>query len=72
MKRDKLLQRWSGVYLSALFLLLPLWLHRGYFDITETKTVDTHIKRLRNKIAAAGIDPAIIETVRGYGYRLRA
>lgn len=39
MKRDKLLQRWSGVYLSALFLLLPLWLHRGYFDITETKTV---------------------------------
>ena len=34
MKRDKLLQRWSGVYLSALFLLLPLWLHRGYFDIT--------------------------------------
>jgi two-component system, OmpR family, phosphate regulon response regulator PhoB len=34
-------------------------------DIT-TRTVDTHVKRLREKIGAAG---AYIETVRGVGYR---
>lgn len=39
--------------------------------ITETKTVDTHIKRLRDKIEAAGYDPKLVETVRGYGYRFR-
>jgi two-component system phosphate regulon response regulator PhoB len=37
-------------------------------DITvETRTVDTHVKRLREKLGAAG---ALIETVRGVGYRL--
>ncbi len=49
-------------------LLREAW---GWEYITETKTVDTHIKRLRDKLAAAGFDPGIIETVRGYGYRLR-
>ncbi|MBN2714566.1 MAG: response regulator transcription factor [Deltaproteobacteria bacterium] len=34
-------------------------------DVT-TRTVDTHVKRLREKIGAAG---AYIETVRGVGYR---
>lgn len=34
-------------------------------DVT-TRTVDTHIKRLREKIGAAGL---YIETVRGVGYR---
>jgi two-component system phosphate regulon response regulator PhoB len=37
-------------------------------DIT-TRTVDTHIKRLREKLGAAG---DIIETVRGVGYKLVA
>jgi DNA-binding response OmpR family regulator len=50
-------------------LLREAW---GWEYITETKTVDTHIKRLRDKIQAAGYDPSIIETVRGYGYRFRA
>jgi two-component system phosphate regulon response regulator PhoB len=37
-------------------------------DITvETRTVDTHVKRLREKLGSAG---ALIETVRGVGYRL--
>ena len=40
--------------------------------ITETKTVDAHIKRLRDKLSAAGIDQNVIETVRGYGYRFKA
>jgi two-component system phosphate regulon response regulator PhoB len=34
----------------------------------ETRTVDTHVKRLRDKLGEAG---EIIETVRGLGYRVR-
>ena len=34
----------------------------------ETRTVDTHVKRLRDKLGEAG---DIIETVRGVGYRIR-
>ena len=63
------LMREAGKVVTREDLLRQAW---GWEYITETKTVDTHIKRLRDKIAAAGIDPAIIETVRGYGYRLRA
>jgi two-component system, OmpR family, phosphate regulon response regulator PhoB len=37
-------------------------------DVT-TRTVDTHVKRLREKIGAAG---TYIETVRGVGYRFAA
>jgi DNA-binding response OmpR family regulator len=35
------------------------------------RTVDVHIKELRRRIGEAGGDPALIETVRGVGYRLR-
>ena len=35
-------------------------------DIT-TRTVDTHIKRLREKLGPAG---DVIETIRGVGYKL--
>jgi two-component system phosphate regulon response regulator PhoB len=34
----------------------------------ETRTVDTHVKRLRDKLGSAG---ELIETVRGVGYRIR-
>jgi two-component system phosphate regulon response regulator PhoB len=34
----------------------------------ETRTVDTHVKRLRDKLGTAG---ERIETVRGVGYRIR-
>jgi len=34
----------------------------------ETRTVDTHVKRLRDKLGEAG---ELIETVRGLGYRIR-
>ncbi len=50
-------------------LLRDAW---GWEYLTETKTVDTHIKRLRDKIAQAGYDPGLVETVRGYGYRFKA
>lgn len=35
----------------------------------QTRTVDMHIQRLRTKLGAAG---PLIETVRGFGYRMRA
>jgi two-component system phosphate regulon response regulator PhoB len=35
----------------------------------QTRTVDMHVQRLRAKLGAAG---TLIETVRGFGYRLRA
>jgi two-component system phosphate regulon response regulator PhoB len=34
----------------------------------QTRTVDMHVQRLRTKLGAAG---ELIETVRGFGYRLR-
>jgi two-component system phosphate regulon response regulator PhoB len=46
-------------------LLTEVW---GYSTDVETRTVDTHIKRLRDKLGPAG---DAIETVRGVGYRLR-
>ncbi len=39
------------------------------FAISD-RTVDSHIKSLRRKVAEAGGDPGLIETVRGVGYRI--
>jgi two-component system response regulator RegX3 len=61
------LMRHAGKVLSREHLLKEAW---GWQYVVETKTVDTHIKRLRDKLAAAGVDPGAVETVRGYGYRL--
>lgn len=62
------LMRNAGKVVSREDLLHDAW---GWEFITETKTVDTHIKRLRDKIKAAGYDPKLVETVRGYGYRFK-
>lgn len=45
-------------------LLEDVW---GYKPGVSTRTVDTHVKRLRDKLGAAG---ELVETVRGTGYRL--
>jgi two-component system phosphate regulon response regulator PhoB len=45
-------------------LLEDVW---GYNPGVSTRTVDTHVKRLRDKLGSAG---ELIETVRGTGYRL--
>jgi DNA-binding response OmpR family regulator len=39
------------------------------FAISD-RTVDSHVKAVRRKVAEAGGDPALIETVRGVGYRI--
>lgn len=62
------LMRNAGKVVSREDLLHDAW---NWEFITETKTVDTHIKRLRDKIESAGYDPKLVETVRGYGYRFR-
>ncbi len=62
------LMRNAGRVVSREDLLREAW---GWEYLTETKTVDTHIKRLRDKIEQAGYDPSLVETVRGYGYRFR-
>lgn len=62
------LMKSAGKVISREDLLREAW---GWEYLTETKTVDTHIKRLRDKIESAGYDPAVVETVRGYGYRFK-
>ncbi len=51
---------------SRAVLLDCVW---GVTAEIETRTVDTHVKRLREKLGAAG---SYIETVRGTGYRFAA
>ena len=46
-------------------LLNEVW---GYETAIDTRTVDTHVRRLREKLGKAA---GAIETVRGFGYRLR-
>lgn len=45
-------------------LLNDVW---GYESVIDTRTVDTHIRRLREKM---GVAADLIETVRGFGYRM--
>ena len=47
-------------------LLTEVW---GYHPEVSSRTLDTHVKRLRQKLADAG---AYIHTVRGVGYRMVA
>ena len=56
----------AGTVLGREQLLKEAW---DWQYVVETKTVDTHIKRLRDKLASVGMSPNVIETVRGYGYR---
>jgi len=49
---------------SRQILLSKVW---NYEATTETRTVDTHIRRLREKL---GDHAHIVETVRGVGYRI--
>lgn len=59
--------RHPGVALSRDALLREVW---GYDFPMDTRTVDVHIRWLRQKLERDPADPRVIETVRGYGYRL--
>ena len=60
----ELLVRRAGQIQSRDTLLSEVW---GYQANLDTRTVDTHIRRLREKLGRAG---RLVETVRGSGYRL--
>ena len=59
-----LLMKNQGAVLTRDVLLENIW---GYGSESETRTVDVHIRTLRQKLGDSG---AMIETVRGVGYRL--
>lgn len=56
----------KNIALSRESILNAVW---GYDYFGDLRTVDTHVKKLRAKLGACG---AMIETVRGYGYRFEA
>jgi len=58
----------KGKVLSREFLLEKIW---GFDFYGETRTVDVHIRYLRQKIEDNDSSPEYIETVRGIGYRFR-
>jgi two-component system phosphate regulon response regulator PhoB len=56
----------SGRVLARTTLLQDVW---STAPDVQTRTVDMHMVRLRSKLGAAG---DLIETIRGFGYRMRA
>ena len=53
-----------GIVISRDTLLSSIW---GYSFNGETRTVDVHVRTLRQKLGSCG---SMIETVRGIGYRI--
>ena len=60
------LVRNRGAVLSRDLLLEQVW---GYDHVGDDRTVDVHVRWLREKIEADPSDPQRIVTVRGVGYR---
>ena len=60
------LMRHQGAVLSRDLLLTRVW---GYDFYGDSRTVDVHVRWLREKIEANPSQPARITTVRGIGYR---
>ena len=68
LKEFELLRRMMknlGIVLTRDQLLEDIW---GYYFDGETRTVDVHVRTLRQKLGKAG---ELIETVRGVGYKMR-
>ncbi|MCC5808530.1 MAG: response regulator transcription factor [Opitutales bacterium] len=61
----RLLLERKGRVQSRENLLVNVW---NYDTDTETRTIDTHVRRLREKL---GPRAGMVETVRGVGYRIR-
>ncbi len=60
----KLLMERKGRVQTRENLLVNVW---NYDTNTETRTIDTHIRRLRDKL---GKSASLVETIRGVGYRI--
>ena len=58
-----------GQVMSRESLLSRVW---GYDHIGDTRLVDSHMSRLRNKVEDDPTEPEFIVTVRGFGYKLVA
>lgn len=56
----------KGRVMTRDFLLDKIW---GYEYLGETRTVDVHIRHLRQKIEDDDKNPRYIQTIRGIGYR---
>ncbi len=63
------LVRQPGIVLSREAILREVW---GYHYPVDTRTVDVHVRWLRQKIEEDPSQPRMIETVRGFGYRFVA
>jgi two-component system OmpR family response regulator len=62
------LMRHGGQSVTRTMLLEKVW---GYHFDPQTNVIDVHISRLRSKIDK-GFERAMLQTVRGAGYRLEA
>ncbi|MHB0871154.1 MAG: winged helix-turn-helix domain-containing protein [Chloroflexota bacterium] len=63
------LMRRRGQAFSRDQLLQHVW---GYDYAGDTRTVDVHVRWLREKVEADPSSPQLIETVRGIGYRFKS
>jgi DNA-binding response OmpR family regulator len=57
-----------GRVFSRKMLLEELW---GGSDYREPRTIDVHVRHLREKLEQDPHEPELIHTVRGVGYRFR-
>lgn len=64
----KMLAQGRGRVLTRDYLLENIW---GYEYIGDSRTVDVHIRHLRQKIESDPANPQYIETVRGIGYKFK-
>lgn len=64
----KILAESPGKVLERDFLLEKVW---GYAFAGATRTLDVHIRRLRQKINDDPTNPRYIETVHGLGYKFK-
>lgn len=59
--------RRKGRLLTRDFLIEEIW---GHDYVGDTKTLDVHVKRVRQKIELDPHEPELLVTVRGLGYKL--
>jgi two-component system alkaline phosphatase synthesis response regulator PhoP len=64
----KLLSTNPGKVFTREFLLEQLW---GYDYLGDTRTVDVHMRRLRQKIEKDPSSPVYLKTVHGIGYKFQ-